>query len=88
LGYSKSAFAYIAYTWVLVYAQRRILPEDMAPFPPAGFAELHDEIMAFSQEINKGGDVTEMYVINTEDQAYWFQEPFVRKAKFARLCSA
>ncbi len=86
LGHQLSAFAYVAYDWIFVFAQRKILPEELAPTPPPGFAELCNEIIRGASEQEReqlrfqSEDLTAMYVINTEDQSYWFQEPYVRKA--------
>ncbi|KAL2020047.1 hypothetical protein VTK56DRAFT_8950 [Thermocarpiscus australiensis] len=86
LGHQLSAFAYVAYDWIFVFAQRKILPEDLPPSPPPGFAELCNEIIRYASEQEREQlrfqpeDLTAMYVINTEDQSYWFQEPYVRKS--------
>ncbi|KAL2156147.1 hypothetical protein VTH82DRAFT_892 [Thermothelomyces myriococcoides] len=86
LGHQLSTFAYVAYDWIFVFAQRRILPEELLPSPPSGFVELCYEIIRYASEQEREQlrfqpeDLTAMYVINTEDQSYWFQEPYVRKA--------
>ncbi|KAK4235184.1 hypothetical protein C8A03DRAFT_18030 [Achaetomium macrosporum] len=86
LGYYKSTFAYIACDWIFVFAQRKILPKELPETAPPGFAELCNEIIGYANEQDReqlrfqSEDLTAMYVINTEDQSYWFQEPYVRKA--------
>ncbi|KAK3304171.1 uncharacterized protein B0T15DRAFT_575674 [Chaetomium strumarium] len=86
LGHRLSAFAYVAYGSIFVFAQRKILPEELPPSPPPGFAKLCNEIIGYANEQEreqprlKPDDLTAMYVINTDDQSYWFQEPYVRKS--------
>lgn len=44
-----SPFAYVAYDWLFVHAQRKLhLPEELPNTVPGGFAALRDEILGFA----------------------------------------
>lgn len=83
----RSASAYVAYAWVFVNAQRKLqIAEELPDKAPEGFAELRDEIMGFSDANAKGAegephqdDLTGLFVVVTDEQAFHFTEPFVRK---------
>jgi hypothetical protein len=56
-GESKSAYAYVAYAWVMIYAQRKLdLAEELPNRAPPGFSELRSEILGFAN----AGDEVEM----------------------------
>jgi len=85
-----SPFAYVAYDWLFVHAQRKLhLPEELPNTVPASFAALRDEIMGFAggaeaQASTGPGDDDEdlagLFVIITDEQSFGFKEPFVQKA--------
>ncbi|KAL2015090.1 hypothetical protein VTK56DRAFT_6322 [Thermocarpiscus australiensis] len=82
----QSTFAYVAYTWVFVYAQRKLhVAEELPDRAPEGFAELRNEIMGFAAEGGEGEqpqdeDLTGMFVVITDEQPFYFTEPFVRES--------
>ncbi|KAK3933484.1 hypothetical protein QBC46DRAFT_434350 [Diplogelasinospora grovesii] len=85
MGQQRSTFAYIAYDWVMVFAQRKInLAEELADRAPPGFEELRKEIMGFASEgLQASGqeeDLTGFFVITTDEQDYVFAEPYMRKS--------
>jgi hypothetical protein len=48
-GYSRSTLAYVAYSWLHVYVQRRIIEDDdLLKIAPASFVKLRDDIMGFA----------------------------------------
>lgn len=88
MGNYQSTFAYVAYAWVFVYAQRKLdLPEELPDKAPEGFAELRNEIMGFAVGGVEGEppqsphdqDVTDMFVTITDERPFQFTEPFVRQ---------
>ncbi|KUI72098.1 hypothetical protein VM1G_08045 [Cytospora mali] len=46
--YNESNFAYVAYAWDLVHAQKEIVLDGLPTDPPAGWASLTEGIMSFS----------------------------------------
>jgi hypothetical protein len=93
-AHCRPTLAYVAYDWAMVYAQRRV---DLAGEPPAGFAELRDAIREFADESGRGPDgkmlrwepedaegLNGLFVVVTEEQPFWFEEPYVRKVSSAR----
>jgi hypothetical protein len=83
MPHPKSDFAYVAYDWVMVYAQREV---DLADEAPPGFANLRDEIMAFANESDAEqlrlmgqGRVDAMFVIVNDEERIRFVEPYLRK---------
>jgi hypothetical protein len=84
MGQQRSTFAYIAYDWVMVFAQRKInLAKELPDRAPPGFEELRKEIMGFASEgLQASGqeeDLTGLFVIITDEQDYVFTEPYMRK---------
>ncbi len=79
----RSTFAYIAYAWVFVNAQRKLhIPEELPDKAPEGFEGLRDEIMGFSTKGAEGEphqDSTGLFVLVTDEQSFHFTEPFFRK---------
>jgi hypothetical protein len=55
MGNRQSTFAYVAYAWVFVYAQRQLHPlEELPDEAPEGFAELRNEVMKFARGETEG----------------------------------
>ncbi|KAG7286691.1 hypothetical protein NEMBOFW57_009002 [Staphylotrichum longicolle] len=83
-GRKPSDFAYIAYDWITVFAQRHLdLAEELLDRPPPGFAELRCEIMRFADDGEPGQqkveDLSALFVIVTDDAYFPFAEPYLRK---------
>ncbi|KAK3290492.1 uncharacterized protein B0H64DRAFT_59494 [Chaetomium fimeti] len=91
-GELDSTYAYVAYAWVMVYAQRRLeLAEELPDRAPPGFAELRVEMLGHAN----GGDVellqvrrleegvedptSALFVVVAEERPYSFQS-FPRKS--------
>ncbi|KAK3937998.1 hypothetical protein QBC46DRAFT_441738 [Diplogelasinospora grovesii] len=54
-GQARSTHAYVAYTYVMVFGQRKInLAADLPDRAPPGFAELRREILGFAEEGEPG----------------------------------
>ncbi|KAH6839574.1 hypothetical protein B0I37DRAFT_386757 [Chaetomium sp. MPI-CAGE-AT-0009] len=50
-GQIASTYAYVAYAWVMAYAQRQLdLPEDLPDRAPPGFADLRREILSYAND--------------------------------------
>jgi hypothetical protein len=87
MGNGQSTFAYVAYAWVFVYAQRKLHPlEELPDKAPEGFAELRNEVMKFAtgeiegeQPQTQDEDVTSMFVTITDERPFRFAEPFLRQ---------
>ena len=63
-GELESTYAYVAYAWVMVYAQRQLEPADELPDrAPPGFAELRPEMLGYAN----GGDVETLQVRRLEE---------------------
>lgn len=68
-GHDRSPYAYIAYSYVHVYAQRRITPESPPEQVPRGFEELREEILAYSKdrEENQEG-LMGLFIVFTDER--------------------
>lgn len=65
-GELESAYAYVAYAWVMVYAQRELEPADKLPDrAPPGFRELRSEMLGYAN----GGGVETLQVRRLEQGA-------------------
>ncbi|KAK3296508.1 uncharacterized protein B0H64DRAFT_171468 [Chaetomium fimeti] len=64
-GEIQSTYAYIAYAWVVAYAQRQIdLPKDLPDRAPPGFADLRREILGYAND----GDEEALQVKRLEEE--------------------
>jgi hypothetical protein len=64
-GQPRSTYAYVAYAWVMVYAQRRLdLVEELPDRAPPGFAELRTEILGCAD----GGELETLQVKRLEEE--------------------
>ena len=74
MHYSPADFGYIAYDWVMTFAQRQLhLDKELLDEAPAGFAELRNEIMGFAEEAGvsmEPGDQTGLFAIITDERGY------------------
>lgn len=97
-GHEQSTYAYVAYAWVMVHAQRKLeLGADLPETSPPGFGELRAEVMGYAnaqEDKNllwaagiqeKGGEdlAAALYVIVGDDAWFLFEEPYVRKVCLA-----
>jgi hypothetical protein len=64
-GQPRSTHAYVAYAWVMVYAQRRLdLAEELPNRAPPGFAGLRSEILGYAD----GGELETLQVKRLEEE--------------------
>ncbi len=64
-GEQESTYAYVAYAWVMIYAQRQLEPADELPDQaPPGFAELRAEVLGHA---NWKDDVETLQVKRLEE---------------------
>ncbi|KAK4233303.1 hypothetical protein C8A03DRAFT_38998 [Achaetomium macrosporum] len=95
----RSSYTYVAYAWVMIYAQRKVdLAEDLPDRAPPSFAELRSEILGFANaedEVEKrqvrrlegeGEDSTAaLFVVVADGQPYSFAR-FPRKSDLRCDC--
>lgn len=81
-GRKRSDVAYIAYDWVMVFAQRQVnLGEELLDRPPPRFAELRDDMLQFADREGqqKVEDLSALFVVITDEECFPFVEPYLRK---------
>ncbi|KAI0008623.1 hypothetical protein F4779DRAFT_586082 [Xylariaceae sp. FL0662B] len=75
-AYNNAAFAYVAYDWVMVFAQREIrLGEELSDEAPESFSRLRQDIMSFAagagQEVPADdGMAGGLFVVITEERSF------------------
>lgn len=73
-GMNRSTVAYVAYTWVMVFAHRQIqLDTDLPADAPATFEALCREILGYSREraeFVSGEGTVGMFLVNTDEGKY------------------
>ena len=83
MHFSSADFGYIAYDWVMTFAQREIeLDKELLDQAPAGFAELRNEIIGFAKEAGvsaQPGGLTSLFTTVTDERAYDAQEVIDRE---------
>lgn len=52
MSLDHASHGYVAYDWIMVFAQRRIKPSELSEIPPEGFEDLRREILSYSPETN------------------------------------
>jgi hypothetical protein len=87
-GHGDSAYGYVAYAFVMVYAQRHVdLAAELPEQAPPGFAELRREVLAFATEeeqpllqvagMQDAGGESAFFTVFTEEREFPFERPFV-----------
>lgn len=77
-SHNESNFAYVAWAWEMVYAQKEIVLKQQLPTPPAGWAAIKDEIMSFSCDADagwnaKGHGRTGIFIVVSDERPYFPQ---------------
>ncbi|KAG8159399.1 hypothetical protein KVR01_011060 [Diaporthe batatas] len=67
-GHSRSSWAYVAYSYAHIYAQRNITPQDPAEQIPQGFEELRQDVLKHSSSLEEGEGLMGLFVVLTEDR--------------------
>lgn len=68
-GHDRSSHAYVAYSYVHVYAQRRITPDVPPEQVPVGFEELRQEILGYSKDREEIGEgLMGLFIVFTDDR--------------------
>jgi hypothetical protein len=65
-GHSPSSWAYIAYSYTHIYAQRHITPQDPLEQKPQGFKELRQDILKYSSSSEDDEGLMGLFVVITE----------------------
>lgn len=69
-GHSRSSWAYVAYSYAHIYAQRHITPQDPLDQMPQGFEELRQDVLSYSSNSKEDGEgLMGLFVIITEGRA-------------------
>ncbi|KAJ0106930.1 hypothetical protein J7T55_011025 [Diaporthe amygdali] len=77
LGRNETNFAYVAWAWEMVYAQKEILLDQHLPTnPPTGWAAMRDEILSFSHDTDSnwnaaGHGKTGLFVVVSDERPYF-----------------
>jgi hypothetical protein len=88
-GHNESNFAYVAYAWEMVYAQKEIsLDQQLPAEPPRGWEALKDEILSFSYDIDSvwreaGHGKTGLFIIVSDERRY--RPPSIQQRIFVSL---
>lgn len=76
VDHGASNFAYVAYTWEMIYAQKEIsLDQQLPENPPEGWDALKDEILSFSHDIDatwreSGHGKIGLFIVVSDDRTY------------------
>lgn len=74
MSFHRASEAYIAYDWIVVFAQRRLGPGDLADTPPPGFEELRREVLSHADGVESLADDARyqnaVHVVITDEQVY------------------
>lgn len=74
--HNESNFAYVAYAWEMVYAQKEIsLDQQLPSDPPAGWLTLKDEILSFSTSHDTAWDAAGhgkvgLFIVVSDERTY------------------
>ncbi|KAK3896431.1 hypothetical protein C8A05DRAFT_20592 [Staphylotrichum tortipilum] len=93
-GVGKATHAYVAFTYVMVYGQRRLkVPGDLPDTPPTGWKELREEMVELVREGEQGlldapgmvgeegeDPVSMVFVVVTDEREFPFRGPFMRES--------
>ncbi|ROW00395.1 hypothetical protein VMCG_07335 [Cytospora schulzeri] len=77
-SYDFASCGYIAYDWIMVFAQRNIKPGELADTPPVGFEELRREILSYCKGneplIDDPRYQNGLYVVITDERPFFPRE--------------
>ncbi|KAK3293054.1 uncharacterized protein B0H64DRAFT_403391 [Chaetomium fimeti] len=93
-GMSQSTHAYVAYAYLMVFAQRQIdVAAELPDTAPPGFARLRSEILEFATEGEEGllhtagmqggegqDPSSSLFIVVTDEREYPFKGPFMRES--------
>lgn len=66
-GHDPSSWAYVAYSYAQVYAQRHITPQDPSEQMPQGFEELRQDVLKYSSSSEENDEgLVGLFVVITE----------------------
>lgn len=77
--HNATTFAYVAWAWEMVYAQKEVLlDQQLPPNPPTGWAAVQDEILSFSHDTDSdwkaaGHGKTGLFIVVSDERAYFPQ---------------
>lgn len=77
LSHTETKFAYVAWAWEMVYAQKEILLDQQLPTnPPTGWAAVKDEILSFSHDTDSnstaaGHGQTGLFIVVSDERPYF-----------------
>lgn len=78
MGFDLASHAYIAYDWIMIFAQRRIKADELSEIPPPGFEELRREILSYAgpEHLLVDDNVYQnaLYIVSTDERTYVPQE--------------
>lgn len=76
-SHDRTSFAYVAWAWEMVYAQKEILLDQQLPTnPPTGWAAVMDEILSFDRDIDSawkaaGHGKTGLFIVVSAERPYF-----------------
>lgn len=87
MGFDLASHAYIAYDWIMVFAQRRIKPDELPETPPPGFEKLRRDILSHAGPEHPLADEdayqNALYIVSTDERTYVPQELRRRQLVFS-----
>lgn len=78
-GHNETNFAYVAWAWEMVYAQKEILLGQQLPMdPPMGWAAVKDEILSFGHNTDSSWEAAGhgkmgLFIVVSDERPYWPQ---------------
>lgn len=75
--HDESIFAYVAWAWEMVYAQKEIVLDQQLPMnPPMGWAALKDEILSHSLDADSGWEAAGhqkmgLFIVVSDERPYF-----------------
>lgn len=84
MSFDHASHAYIAYDWIMVFAQRKIKPDELSDTPPAGFEAMRREILSHSEGlVDDAACQNGLYVVVTDEASY--VPPAVKERQTVRI---
>ncbi|KAH7144343.1 hypothetical protein B0J13DRAFT_595814 [Dactylonectria estremocensis] len=91
-GHNASTVAYVAYSWITIYAHRELrLGEDLSSEVPTGFEELRKEILSYCDGVTNTGIVDEgrmgLFAVHIHEYRGLYNPPeLVERYKSPQYC--